>query len=172
MPDLLAGDAAIAFTAARDSLIAEGVPAAVATQIAGAEWALSALDIATEATERNVDVAYAAAVHFQLADRLRLDWLRSRVAALPRADRWQTEARAALRDDVSDCARALTETVLSAPGASAGLQPERVDAWIVERRDDVLRYDRVLDEIARGGVFDLAELTAARRALRDLSATT
>ncbi len=173
VPGLLAGDAAIAFTAARDALIAEGVPAAVAAQIAGAEWALSALDIATEAAERTVDVEYAAGVHFQLADRLRLDWLRSRVAALPRADRWQTEARAALRDDVSDCARALTEAVLATPSAApSGPATERVDAWIVDRRDDVLRYDRVLDEIARGGVFDLAELTAARRALRDLSATT
>ena len=147
------------------------MPASLADRIAGAEWALGALDIATEADERRVAVAHAAAVHFRVADRLRLDWLRACVAALPRADRWQTEARAALRDDVSDCTRALTERVLAAPAASEVTAAERVDAWLASRESDVARYDRVLDEIARGGVFDLAELTAARRALRELSAT-
>ena len=48
----------------------------------------------------------------RVADRLGLDWIRDRVAALPRADRWQTEARAALRDDIADLHRALTESVL------------------------------------------------------------
>ncbi|MET0894759.1 MAG: NAD-glutamate dehydrogenase [Acidimicrobiia bacterium] len=173
VPELLTGEASFAFAAARDALTVEGVPAALAAQIAGAEWALGALDIANEAMERNVSVTHAAAVHFRLADRLRLDWFRARVAALPRADRWQTEARAALRDDVSDCARVITEHALASSTdavTTAGATADaRVDAWLAARADAVTRYDRTLDEIAHGGVFDLAELTAARRALRDLS---
>ena len=67
-------------------------------------------------------------VLFSVADRLRLDWLRDRIAALPRADRWQTEARAALRDDVADLHRALTDAVLATTDRRRAEPSARVDA--------------------------------------------
>ena len=39
-------------------------------------------------------------MHFALGQRLGLDRLLSRIVELPRDDRWQTMARAALRDDL------------------------------------------------------------------------
>ena len=39
-------------------------------------------------------------MHFQLGGRLDLHWLRDQIAALPRTNRWQAMARAALRDDL------------------------------------------------------------------------
>jgi NAD-specific glutamate dehydrogenase len=44
-----------------------------------------------------------------------------------------------------------------------------VEAWLGRERDAVERYERIVDEVRAGNVFDLAQLTAARRALRDLS---
>ena len=102
-----------------------------------------------------------------MADRLRLDWIRDRVAALPRADRWQTEARAALRDDIVDLHRSLTESVLAT--TSDDLEPSaRIDAFVATHADAVARYRAVLSEIEAGGAFDLATLGAARRELREL----
>jgi glutamate dehydrogenase len=168
IPGLLGDHARAAFDAVRDELVAERVPVELASRLAGTEWALGALEVALVASEVGVAVEHAAAVHFLVGDRLQLDRLRARVAALPRADRWQTEARAALRDDVSDGHEALTEAVLRA-GGGGGDVAASVDAWIADRADEVARYDRVVDEIEGGGVYDLAQLTAARRALRELS---
>ena len=46
--------------------------------------------------------------YFRSARRLELDWLRDRIIELPRANRWQALARAALRDDLYSLHRALT----------------------------------------------------------------
>ena len=46
-----------------------------------------------------IDPLEVARVHFALGERLGLSMLVARILALPRDDRWQTMARAALRDD-------------------------------------------------------------------------
>ncbi len=140
---------------------------ALAERVAAIALAAPAFAIADVGLVLGVDVEEAARVHFALADRLRLDWLRDRVAALPRADRWQTEARAALRDDVADLHRELTEAVLreTAPGSEPAA---RIDRWIAAHADAAGRYRSVLADVEASGVFDLATLSAARRELRDL----
>ncbi|MET0627488.1 MAG: hypothetical protein ABW033_03415, partial [Acidimicrobiia bacterium] len=138
--------------------------------------ALGALTIADVAHAANTPIEQVARVHFALAGRLELDWLRDRIAGLPRADRWQTEARAALRDDLADCHRALTESVLATnrdPAAASGppLRDTPINGgWFEARAAELARYERVLEEIRTSGVYGLAQLTAARRALRDLTA--
>jgi glutamate dehydrogenase len=170
LPDLLAPDAAAAVAEAAGALEAAGVPAALAARIAGSDAALGALAAADLAAARRLPIGVAAAVHFRVAARLGLDWVRERIAALPRADRWQTEARAALRDDLSDAHRDLTDAVLAAAAVASERDAEvAVDAWVDGRRDDVARYERVVDEVRASGVYDLAQLTAVRRALRDLT---
>ena len=52
------------------------------------------------ASRSGVDVLKVADVHFTLGQRLGLDRLLGRIIELPRDDRWQTMARAALRDDL------------------------------------------------------------------------
>ena len=66
------------------------------------------------------------ALHFALGERLGLPDLVTRILALPRDDRWQTMARAALRDDVYAVHAQLTAQVLrdtAADGHGAG--PDR-----------------------------------------------
>jgi glutamate dehydrogenase len=64
---------------------------------------------------------------------LRLDWVRERIADLPRDDRWSAMARAALRDDLYSLQRDLTADVL-ASGAGRGTADQRIDAWVEARR--------------------------------------
>ncbi len=170
LPELLAPTAAAAMAEAAGELEAQGVPASLAARIAGSDAALGALTAADLAAANDLPVEVVAAVHFRVAARLGLDGLRTRIAALPRADRWQTEARAALRDDLSDAHRALTEAVLASTAVATESDAEvAVDTWVGHQGDDVARYERVVDEVRAGGVYDLAQLTAARRALRDLT---
>ena len=167
LPDVITGEAAIRLTAEAARLAKEGVPAELATWVAGSELALAALPVTELALLRGDDPVLIARVHFALTDRLGIDWLRDRIAALPRADRWQTEARAALRDDVHDAHEQLTAAVLDE--SDAAMDPAaRVDAWLTAHDADIARYRRVVSDIEAGGAFDLATLAVARRALRDL----
>ena len=139
----------------------------LARRVATFPTAIGALVIADIAAAHGAEVDGVGSVFFAVADRLRIDWLRDRIAALPRADRWQTEARAALRDDVADLQRLLTEGVLATTD-SAAPPPARVDEWVAAHTDEIARYRSVLSEIEAGGVFDLATLGAACRELREL----
>ena len=91
-----------------------------------------------------------------------MHWLRDRVAALPRDDRWQTMARAALRDDLFDLHRAMTDDVLR-ESEDAGL-----DAWKASNRGALDRTLRILDDIRAGGTYDLVTLPVALREIRSL----
>ena len=46
----------------------------------------------------------------------------------------------------------------------------RVDAWVAAHAPAVDRYRELVDDVERGGVFDLATLAVVRRALRELAA--
>ena len=113
-------------------------------------------------------VAAVAGSYFALTNALRLDWLRDRIAELPRGDRWQTEARAALRDELHDAHRELAEAVLTTTDAT--LPPlDRVDAWSTAHALAVQRFLQMLTDIEAAGVFDLTTLGVARRALQELA---
>ena len=75
-------------------------PTSLAVRVAGLPAMFAALDIVEVAHETGLDVERVAAVHFRLGSGLELHWLRDRIVALPRDDRWSALARAALRDDL------------------------------------------------------------------------
>ena len=87
---------------------------------------VAALDIVEVATETGLEVERVATVHFRLGSRLELHWLRDRIVDLPRDDRWEALARAALRDDLYSLHRALTAEVLRS--AARGRRRRRAGA--------------------------------------------
>ena len=77
------------------------MPAELASRDRGAAAPRTpALTIVQTAARDGLDVREVASVHFTLGQRLGLDRLLRRIIELPRDDRWQTMARAALRDDL------------------------------------------------------------------------
>ena len=105
---LLAPEDAEPLARRADELRGAGVPEDLAARVAALPIMFSALDIVTVADEMELDVERVAAVHFRLGQRLELHWLRDRIVALPRDDRWRALARAALRDDLYSIHRELT----------------------------------------------------------------
>ena len=106
-------------------------------------------------------------MHFALGERLGLSMLVARILALPRDDRWQTMARAALRDDLHTVHSNLTAQVLAGTDADEPV-PVRVADW--EDRDAVLvsRAVGTLDEICSDEHADLARLSVGLRVVRTL----
>jgi glutamate dehydrogenase len=101
-----------------------------------------------------------AAVYFAIGEALELDYLRDRIAALPRDDRWQTLARSALGDDYAQERAALTAEILRAGG---------LDRWMARHRAAVDHFLLVIDDIRGGSTPDLAILSVAMREARALS---
>ena len=142
LPKLLTGRDRSEFGDRLDSFTARGVPQALAEWVAGMVPAYSAFDLVEIAATVNRSVEETAEVYFDLADRLQIARLRDRITALPRDDRWNTMARAALRDDLYAAHAAITQDVLEVtgpgqPGRAAGPvggaerdggQPGRADA--------------------------------------------
>jgi glutamate dehydrogenase len=170
LPDVLTGREHTLFEARRNLLLAAGVPKDLATTVAVLPPAYAGLGIAETAARTGADVVDVARVHFTLGERLELGRLLERILALPRNDRWQTTARATLRDDLHSVHAQLTRNVLavSPTGADAS---ERVAAW--EQRDAKLvsRTRSTLAEIVEGEAADLARLSVGLRVVRRLLPT-
>src|SRR5674536_225274 len=167
LPDLLRGEELLAWQQMRTQLVAAAVPPDLADWVAGMETALAFLDIidCSAATGRAVDQV--AAVHFALAERLQLSWLRARIAGLRRDDRWQTLARAALRDDLARSHRSLTAAVvLSAPPGTPPTQ--LLDGWSAHYQAATARCLQLIVDIRAAGHDDLATLTVALREVRGI----
>jgi glutamate dehydrogenase len=150
-----------------EALTAAGVPPALASRVASLGAWFSALDVVEVADETGHDVGEVAALHFLLGARLHLHWLRDRVAALPREDRWQAMARGALRDDLFTLHSELTADVLREAPAEGDLEA-RVDAWRAANAAVVERCLSILADIRAGGTYDLTTLPVALREVRNL----
>jgi glutamate dehydrogenase len=146
------------------------VPKLLARRVATLEALAGAPDIVETAAATGHDVAAVGGVCFALGDRLALDWLSRRIAALPAEGHWQGLARSALRDDVAGLQRALTIDVLhEAPGDVA--VDARLAAWESAHRAARDRALRVVEEVRGAPSPDLAMVSVALRELRNLVAS-
>jgi glutamate dehydrogenase len=170
LPELLGGREADAFLARRDALVAKGVPEDLAVRVAILPPAYQALNIVETAKRDHVDPIEVARVHFALGERLGLSALVARILALPRDDRWQTMARAALRDDLHAVHAQLTAQVLAETAPDKPV-PVRVADWEEEDAVVVSRAVGTLDEICADDQADLARLSVGLRVVRTLLAT-
>jgi glutamate dehydrogenase len=165
VPRLLGAGDLEPLLARSEELEAAGVPADLARRVATLPTMFATFDVVEVAAESGAAVEEVAAVHFRLGERLQLHWLRDRIVALPRDDRWRALARAALRDDIYGLHRELTAEVLRS--RANGDVPKRVDAW-VESNPAADRALATLAEIRVGKVYDTTTLPVAVREVRNL----
>jgi glutamate dehydrogenase len=150
-------------------LVDEGVPAELADRVASLGDLFAALDIVGVASATERSIGEVASLHFLIGGRLHLHWLRDRIATLPRENRWQAMARAALRDDLFSLHAELTADVLRGRGAGEPADAEaRLGGWIDANRPLVERCLAILSDIRAGGNYDLTTLPVALRELRNL----
>jgi glutamate dehydrogenase len=149
-----------------DELRTAGVPEELAERIGGLPHMYAALDVVEVSDDSGLDVQAVAAVHFRIGSRLGLHWVHERIVDLPREDRWQAMARAALRDDLYTIHRELTAEVLRS-GPRLEEPGDRVAGWIEAHRDSG-RCMQTLADIAAGRTFDITTLSVAVREVREL----
>ncbi|GAA1353011.1 NAD-glutamate dehydrogenase [Streptomyces beijiangensis] len=153
-----------------EELTGVGVPEKLALRVAGFSSAFPALDIVAIADRTKKDPMAVAEVYYDLADRLAITKLMDRIIELPRADRWQSMARASIREDLYAAHAGLTQDVLSA-GNGTSSPEQRFKAWEEKNASILGRSRSTLEEIQSSDSFDLANLSVAMRTMRTLLRT-
>jgi glutamate dehydrogenase len=158
LPGPLAAGAHDAFGQRADRLRQGGVPPALATRAAALSIVGAALDIVEIATATGTALDAVTALYFQAGGKLSLHWLRDRIAELPRSNRWQVLARAALSDDLSALQRALTSQILrTAPDGDAA------ERWAAANARALDRYLAIIADIRAARTYDQTTLSVALR---------
>ncbi|MFG2503833.1 NAD-glutamate dehydrogenase [Streptomyces sp. NPDC048441] len=170
LPKLLRGSDQEWYQNIRDELAGAGVPDELAQRVAGFSSAFPSLDIVAIADRMDKEPMAVAEVYYDLADRLRITQLMDRIIELPRADRWQSMARASIREDLYAAHAALTADVLAA-GNGEDTPEQRFKAWEEKNAAILSRSRTTLDEIQSSDAFDLANLSVAMRTMRTLLRT-
>ena len=143
---------------------AAGVPAELAARSARWPWLHTGFDIVEIAHTEARNVADAATAYWATFDAFELGWLWDGAGNLPRSDRWQEQARSALRDDLLTVLADLTRQVMRSADGSPS-------AWIEANERAVGRALAMHTEIRRAESFDLTTLSVAIRQLRNLTIT-
>ena len=141
-----------------------GVPLDLAERSARWLWLHTGFDIVEVAHTEARNVADAATAYWATFDAFDLGWLWDGVGNLPRSDRWQEQARSAIRDDLMTVLADLTRNVMRAADGSPA-------AWIEANERAVGRALAMHTEIRRAESFDLTTLSVALRQLRNLTIT-
>ena len=170
LPELMSGRELAAFEERHERLLAQGVPEELAERVAVLPPAYMVLGVVDTAQRDGLEPADVARVHFALGERLGLPVLVQRILALPRDDRWQTMARAALRDDLHQVHLQLTGQVLAGTDAEESATA-RIQAWEDAEAVQVDRAARTLQDICSDDATDLARLSVGLRVVRGLLAT-
>ena len=166
LPDLLVGRPAEQASRRVAELTEAGVPDELARVVSVLPFSAAAFNVAEIALRHDVGVAETMLVHLAAGELLDLEPLQQRITALPRDDRWQTMARAALRDELSAVHAGITEAVVTTTEPGDGHQ--RVATWINRDHETVARAGRLLAEVLEEEAADLPRLSVGLRAVRTL----
>jgi glutamate dehydrogenase len=169
LPSLLTGRELRGYEGRMSRLVDDGVPEELASRVAVLHPAYQLLGIREIADRLKLDPVDVTRMHFTLGERLGLPDLVARILALPRDDRWQTMARAALRDDVYAVHAQLTAQVLRDTDDGQTV-PARIQEW--EDSDSVVvsRAAATLEEICADENAELARMSVGLRVVRGLLA--
>ena len=167
LPDALEGADREAFDKRAAELQQAGVPAELARRTAGMPSIVALFDIVEVASATEHAQEDVLRVYFRLGSRLELNWLRDRIIELPRANRWQALARAALRDDLFNLYRELTRKVLEAGGTQNGSEAA-IDVWSERNAAALERSLGMVADVRASRIYDMTTLPVALREIRGL----
>ncbi len=166
------GEEELAATQQRvEGLRQAGVHDDLSLRVAMVPFLVAGLDLAEIASSTGIDIERVAAGYFQIGEMLDLHWLRDRINELPRDSHWQTMARAALRDDLSDLRKQITASVFFDVNADTETD-QLVRDWAERNGTAMGRCVRLMSELRSGPTADFTMLSVALRELRALAQAT
>ena len=153
-----------------------GVPAALAHQVASIYRLAAANDIAMVAEATKQTVPAVAKIYFLVGERFGLGSLRARTEGFARISHWDRLAVSAAIEELFAHQITITRKVLDmAQGTKGGAKPsgqKAVDTWVAAHQARIDRYDQVFAEVKAADALSLSMLTVANRQLSAMTAGT
>ncbi len=153
----LGRNALAAMEAQRKQLAADGVPVALAGQIAALPPLGYAVDIVDLAARGKRSVRQVAEVYFQVRETLGLDWIERAIDALPASNDWHERARFSLANDLRASHTTIASKVLS--GKSKATTGAMLDRWLKANRPLIHAIDQMSAALKAEHTPDFAMLS-------------
>jgi glutamate dehydrogenase len=148
-----------------------GLPREVGRRACDLLESFGLLDISLVSEQVNEPLTTIADLYWAVFQRIGAASLLLSITDLPRQNRWEALARAALRDDVYSAVADMTISVmqttqgLNAAGADTA---ERIVAWERGHQEQLARIKDTFAEVTKPGQVDIASISVALKLLRTL----
>jgi len=148
----------------------QGVPEALSQSLATINGMFAIFDIVEIAFKKTVSIETAAAAFFAVGDFLQLDYVRAQIIVNTAEDQWESLSREAIRDDLDDQQRKLTETVLN-DGDDFNAFSLHLKEWSTTHGGLIERWHHLLDNLKTCSTVSYTMFFVAIRDLLDLTQT-
>lgn len=157
----LVGNALAVLAKRNKKLAADGVPSALANEIAALPSLGYAVDIADILIRANRPLNHVAGVYFQVRETLGLDWVEQAIDSLPASNDWHERARFSLGNDLRASHTAITSNVLSGKVKGGGEAPPgaMIENWLEAHRHPIQAVDKMTDALKAEHTPDFAMLS-------------
>lgn len=148
-----------------------GLPHELGTRAADMLESFGLLDISLVSEEVGEPITAIADLYYTVFQRIGAASLLLRITDLPRQSRWETLARAALRDDVYSAVADMTISVMQmtpGPNPKRTDAVERIVAWERGHQEQLGRIKDTFAEVTKPGQVDIASISVALKLLRTL----
>jgi glutamate dehydrogenase len=129
------------------------------------------LDISLVSEQIDEPLATITDLYYTVFQRIGAASLLLRITDLPRQNRWEALARAALRDDVYSAVADMTVSVMQHTRDADPAAPDpigRIVAWERGHQEQLARIKDTFAEVTRPGQVDIASISVALKLLRTL----
>ena len=164
----MAGEDRALFDRLVDELKRLGAQEAFARELITLRFLDQMLEILRVARDTEGDPLDTAQAYYRVSELLWVPWLREAVFASAQDDRWEQRAAQALADDLTRAHHRMVSQVMRERVAGADIG-EAANRLIVERKRDVDRFRRLLDEVRAEDEISLSGLSVAVREITVLS---
>ncbi|WP_426990654.1 hypothetical protein [Pseudarthrobacter sp. Y6] len=148
-----------------------GLPSDLSLRSADLLESFGLLDISRVSEQVSEPIAAIADLYYTVFKRIDAAHLLPRISDLPRQNRWEALARAALRDDVYAAVADMTIAVMQmTPDAEASGADsiDRIVAWERGHQEQLVRIKDTFAEVTNPGQVDIQSISVALKLLRTL----
>ncbi len=157
-----------------DNRVAEfmdkGIPETISQSLATINGMFAIFDIVEISFKKSVSIETAAAAFFAVGDFLQLDYVRLQIIGHSAENQWESLSREAIRDDLDDQQRQLTETVLN-DGDDFIAFSRHLKEWSATHGGLIERWHHLLENLRTCNTLSYTMFFVAIRDLLDLTQT-
>jgi glutamate dehydrogenase len=143
------------------------VPSDLANRVVRFDSLYATLAIVDIAGATNRSAEEVAGVYFGIGERFNFSWLHQQIVSLPADSHWQTLAKAALREELSDLQRELSCVALKF-SRSGERSTEVISRWEAQNTISLERSRQVFADVLSADSADLSMLSVALQELANL----